>query len=189
MHRRIAPIRTRSWFHSGDAGYIDDDGYLFLTGRLNELINVGGEKVAPGTIEAALLAHPAVAEAIAFPLPHPTLGQHAAAAVVLREGTVVTELELNAHVASLLRRHAVPHAIHFVPGIPRDGNGKVRRYELSATLGRDARSASIDPERAKDNSLFHALSRIWEDVLEYGPIEIDENFYAAGGDSRCARCA
>ena len=79
------------WFRTGDAGHIDADGYLYLTGRLNELINIGGEKIAPAGVEAALLAHHAVADAVAFSLPHPTLGQHVAAAVVLRDGAAATE--------------------------------------------------------------------------------------------------
>ena len=171
------------WYRTGDAGHIDADGYLFITGRLNELINVGGEKVAPAHVEEALNAHPAVADVVAFPLPHPTLGQHVAAVVVPRAGASVTERQLIEHTALLLPRPAVPNVVHLVPAIARDGSGKVRRRDLTAMFARDARVGPLDPKQAQDGSLLHALSRIWEDVLEYGPVAVDENFFAAGGDS------
>jgi oxalate---CoA ligase len=171
------------WYRTGDAGHIDADGFVYITGRLNELINVGGEKVAPGRVEEALLAHPAVADAVAFPLPHPTLGQHVAAAVVARVGATATERALIEHVAQLLPRLAVPNVVHLVPAIARDGSGKVRRRDLTATYARDPRVVQRDSSRAKDDSVLKALVRIWEDVLEYAPVARDENFFAAGGDS------
>ena len=76
---------TNGWFRTGDQGFLDADGYLTLTGRIKELINRGGEKIAPREIDEVLLAHPAVAEAVAFGVPHPTWGEEVAAAVVLRE--------------------------------------------------------------------------------------------------------
>jgi thioesterase domain-containing protein/acyl carrier protein len=170
------------WYRTGDTGHLDADGFLYITGRLNELINVGGEKVAPGMVEEALTSHPAVADAVAFPLPHPTLGQHVAAAVVLRANATVQERQLVEHAAQLLPRTAVPNVVHLVPEIARDGSGKVRRHELTATFARDTRvEASVS--NAADDPLLLALSRIWEDVLEYAPVARDENFFAAGGDS------
>jgi len=90
---------------------------------------------------------------------------------------------LMTHAAALLPRHGVPNAIHFVRSIARDAAGKVRRHELTATFARDPRGARLDSERTKDNATLHALSRIWEDVLAYAPVALDENFFAAGGDS------
>ena len=75
------------WFRTGDQGFLDADGYLTLTGRLKELINRGGEKISPREIDEVLLAHPAVAEAVCFGVPHPTWGEEVAAAVVLRPST------------------------------------------------------------------------------------------------------
>ena len=72
------------WFKTGDVGFFDDDGYLFLTGRSREIINRGGEKITPGEVDEVLLEHPAVAEAVTFAVPHPTLGEDVGSAVVLR---------------------------------------------------------------------------------------------------------
>jgi acyl-CoA synthetase (AMP-forming)/AMP-acid ligase II len=76
---------TDSWFRTGDQGYVDNDGYVFLTGRLKEIINRGGEKISPREIDEVLLDHPAVAQAVAFPFPDPDFGENVAAAVVLRD--------------------------------------------------------------------------------------------------------
>lgn len=139
--------------------------------------------MAPGNVEAALLLHPAVADAVAFPLPHPTLGEHVAAAVVPRAGASVSETELIEHAAGLLARPAVPNVVHLLPGLARDANGKVRRRDLTATFARAVDAAPRGPGNNRMNVLFHALARIWEDVLAYAPVQIDENFFAAGGDS------
>lgn len=180
-----APIAdpASGWYRTGDAGYLDADGYLYITGRLNELINVGGEKVAPGHVEEALNAHPAVAEAVVFPLPHPTLGQHVAAIVVPHTAATVTERQLMEHAARLLRRVAVPNVVHLVSVIPRDATGKVHRHELAAAFGRNSRTAESHSNDAPADAVIQPLVRIWQDVLEYAPVAIDENFFAAGGDS------
>ena len=74
------------WFRTGDLGYLDRDGYLFIVGRIKDIINRGGQKVAPAEVEQALLSHPDVVEAAAFSIPHRRLGEDVAAAVVLRQG-------------------------------------------------------------------------------------------------------
>ena len=80
---------VRGWFRTGDRGHLDADGYLFITGRLKEIINRGGEKISPREVDEVLLDHPAVAQAVTFPVPHPTLGENVAAAIVLRSGVQV----------------------------------------------------------------------------------------------------
>ena len=76
---------TDGWFRTGDQGFLDADGYLTLVARLKELINRGGEKISPREIDEVLLAHPCVAEAVCFGVPHPTWGEEVEAAVVVRE--------------------------------------------------------------------------------------------------------
>ena len=82
------------WFRTGDQGILDEDGYLHLTGRIKELIIRAGENIAPREIDEVLLAHPAVAEAVCFGVPHPTWGEEVEAAVVLRPETPAGEADL-----------------------------------------------------------------------------------------------
>ena len=85
MPPRTASAFRDGWFRTGDLGYLDADGYLFIVGRIKEIINRGGQKVAPAEVEQALLSHPDVVEAAAFSCPHRRLGEDVAAAVVLRQ--------------------------------------------------------------------------------------------------------
>jgi acyl-CoA synthetase (AMP-forming)/AMP-acid ligase II len=116
---------ANGWFLTGDQGTLDADGYLRLLGRIKELINRGGEKIAPREIDEALEQHPRVKEAVAFGVPHPTWGEEVAAAVVV-DGAV-TEKELQAHCRQTLADYKVPRHIHIVEAIPRTPTGKVQR--------------------------------------------------------------
>ena len=82
------------WFRTGDLGYLDAEGYLFIVGRIKEIINRGGQKVAPSEVETVLLGHPDVVEAAVFPVPHTQLGENVGAAVVLQSGSVVSAQKL-----------------------------------------------------------------------------------------------
>lgn len=124
---------TGGWFRTGDQGYLDEDGYLALTGRLKELINRGGEKISPLEIDDVLLRHPAVSEALAFAVPHKTLGEDVHAAVVLK--AEATEKELREHCARSLADFKVPRQIHILEAIPRGATGKLQRITMAKTLG------------------------------------------------------
>ena len=113
------------WFRTGDQGVLDTDGYLTLVGRLKELINRGGEKISPREIDEVLLAHPAVAEAVCFGVPHPTWGEEVAAVVVLREAT--SESDLMAYCKDRLADFKRPKQIHITETIPRTATGKIQR--------------------------------------------------------------
>lgn len=121
------------WFRTGDQGFLDADGYLCLTGRLKELINRGGEKISPLEIDDVLLRHPAVAEALAFAVPHRTLGEEVHAAVVLK--AEADERELREHCAASLADFKVPRQIHILPALPRGATGKLQRITMAQTLG------------------------------------------------------
>jgi acyl-CoA synthetase (AMP-forming)/AMP-acid ligase II len=123
------------WFRTGDQGSVDPEGYLRLTGRLKEIINRGGEKVSPREVDEALLLHPAVAQAVAFSLPHALLGEEIGAAVVLREGCGAGERELRRFVAERLAPFKVPRRIVFLSQIPKGPTGKVQRIGLARRLG------------------------------------------------------
>ena len=123
---------TDGWFRTGDLGFLDGDGYLSLVGRLKEMINRGGEKIAPREIDDVLLQHPAVAEAVAFGIPHAAWGEEVAAAVVLK--TPVTEKELVAFARERLADHKVPKKLYVVEKIPRTATGKIQRRSVAEAL-------------------------------------------------------
>ncbi len=125
---------TAGWFRTGDQGYLDDDGYLFLTGRLKEIINRGGEKISPLEVDNVLLRHPAVEQAVAFGLPHEKLGEEVAAAVVLADGASTTEGELRDFAAKHLADFKVPRTIVIVDEIPKGPTGKLQRIGLAERL-------------------------------------------------------
>jgi acyl-CoA synthetase (AMP-forming)/AMP-acid ligase II len=123
---------TNGWFRTGDQGVLDEDGYLRLTGRLKELILRGGENIAPREIDEVLLAHPAVAEAIAFGVPDAKYGEEVAAAVVLR-GAATPE-ELVAHCRARIAAFKVPKMIFITDQIPRTATGKIQRRAVAAAF-------------------------------------------------------
>ena len=123
---------TDGWFRTGDLGFLDGDGYLSLVGRLKEMINRGGEKIAPREIDDVLLQHPAVAEAVAFGIPHAAWGEEVAAAVVLK--SPVTEKELVAFARERLADHKVPKKLYLVEKIPRTATGKIQRRSVAEAL-------------------------------------------------------
>jgi acyl-CoA synthetase (AMP-forming)/AMP-acid ligase II len=120
------------WFHTGDLGYLDDEGYLFLKGRLKEIINRGGEKISPQEVDAVLLEHPAVAQAISFPIPHRIFGEDIAAAVVLKKGKELHKKDLIEFAAKRLSFFKVPRTIYFTEDIPKGPSGKVQRIGMAA---------------------------------------------------------
>ena len=118
---------TSGWFRTGDQGFLDEHGYLTLVGRLKELINRGGEKISPREVDEVLLAHPAIAEAVAFGVPHRMWGEEVAAAVVLREEISASEADLLAYCRERLAEFKSPKKIHIVQVIPRTATGKLQR--------------------------------------------------------------
>ena len=116
---------TDGWFRTGDQGFLDEGGYLTLVARIKELINRGGEKISPREIDEVLLAHPAVAEAVCFGVPHPMWGEEVEAAVVVRES--VASADLLAYCKERLSDFKRPKAIHITETIPRTATGKIQR--------------------------------------------------------------
>ena len=119
------------WYRTGDTGHLDEGGFLFVTGRLNELINRGGDKIAPAEVDDVLLAHPAVRDAAAFAVTDKRLGEDIVAAVVLQPGQTVKARELRRWMLGRLSPHKVPRRIWFVETLPRTATGKVQRGVLA----------------------------------------------------------
>ncbi len=177
---------TDGWFRTGDQGYLDEDGYLFLTGRIKEIINRAGEKIAPLEIDHVLLDHPAVDQAVAFSLPDPFLGEEVAAAVVLRAGETATQRELQELAATRLADFKVPRKILFLEEIPKGPTGKLQRVGLAERLGLTAEtsaSASPEPHTPPTTPVELEIARLWSDLLGLKELSIHSNFFQLGGDS------
>jgi long-chain acyl-CoA synthetase len=126
------------WLHSGDVGYFDKDGYLYLTDRIKDLIIKGGENISPREIEDALYAHPAVAENVCVGIPDPVYGENIVAVVALKPGQSATESELIAQAAKHVTKFKLPCRVQFVDSLPRNPNNKIDRKHLRQELAEDA---------------------------------------------------
>ena len=126
---------AHGWFHTGDQGTMDEEGYFRITGRLKEIINRGGEKISPREVDEVLMDHPAVAQVVTFAMPHRTLGEDVGAVVVLREGMSAAERELRDFAATRIAGFKVPAKIIFMEEIPKGATGKLQRIGLAEKLG------------------------------------------------------
>ncbi len=189
---------TNGWLRTGDLGSLDADGYLRIDGRLKEIINRGGDKISPREIDDALVEHSSVLQAVAFGVPHPTLGEEPAAAAVLRPGAGAHPEELRAHLASRLAAYKVPRQVLLVDAIPKGATGKLQRSGLAAQLGLEngigpaASAAGDSPGSPPHNTptageqataLESALLAVWATVLDEQPSSLEADFFVLGGDS------
>lgn len=169
----------QGWFRTGDQGFFDEDGYLFITGRLKEMINRGGEKVTPREVDEVFMDHPAVAQAVTFAVPHATLGEDVATAVVLKEGATSSEKELRRFALSRLAAHKVPSQVIFLEQIPKGPTGKLQRIGLHERLSAYLKSEYELPQ----DDVQELLVSLWSDVLGVNHVGINDNFFSIGGDS------
>ncbi|TAK22432.1 MAG: o-succinylbenzoate--CoA ligase [Chloroflexota bacterium] len=128
--RGVTSVTEDGWFHTGDLGYLDDDGYLYVVDRRDDMFVSGGENVYPAEVEAALVGHHAVAEAVVVGVPDREWGAIGAAAIVLRPGADPTSEELARHCRSVLAGYKVPRVFRFVPDVPRTASGKPLRRDV-----------------------------------------------------------
>ena len=177
----------KGWFYTGDMGQLDDDGQLELIGRKKELINRGGEKISPFEIEEAIRSHPAVQDSICFAMPHRTLGQVAAAAVVPTPGQDVTEDDIKAHLRTRLAAFKLPTPLFFAEDIPLGRTTKPNRIGAPEYYG--LLSDTANPEsatqstRSPESGLERTIATLWAECLGVDAVSLTENFIEAGGDS------
>ena len=167
------------WLATGDLGSVDERGRLTIVGRTKEIINRGGEKIAPYDVEKALLAHPGVREAAAFAVPHARLGENVGAAVVLHPGAAVTSTDLIDFVYERLAPFQRPRHVNIVDSLPVGPTGKISRPRLSAVFA-DARR---DTPRPAAPLLEILIAEIWQRLLKRADIGMDDDFFEIGGDS------
>jgi acyl-CoA synthetase (AMP-forming)/AMP-acid ligase II/acyl carrier protein len=171
------------WFRTGDLGKFDADGYLTLVSRIKEIINRGGEKIAPREIEEVILSHPDVAEAAAFPVPDKSLGEEIGCAVVLKPGAKTTPRSLREFAGRHLAYFKLPRHLLVVDAIPKGATGKVQRANLAKLLkieSAPALASDATPPRTDLEKLLHGL---WREVLRAENFGIHVPFLDLGGDS------
>lgn len=180
------------WYRTGDEGYIDADGYLFLTGRIKEIINRGGEKISPIEVDDVLRAHPAVEQACTFAVKHPTLGEEVAAAVVLAKGTSATEKQIREFAASKLSFDKVPRRLFFVADLPKNVLGKLERTSMAERLGMTWESLMLE-SNAQGGMVVtprtpseRMVAELWAHLLSVKAISVHDRFLDLGGDSMAA---
>ena len=177
--RANAAAFVDGWFRTGDLGYLDRESYLYITGRLNEIINRGGEKISPGEVEKVLTQHPDVAAAVVFAVPHATWGEDVAAAVVLRNDSGSSVMDLRRYLSARLAGPKVPGQIVLVDSIPAGSTGKVSRARLAQLFSDRLKGEFVAPRNITESR----LAEIWQEILNIASISVNENFFALGGDS------
>ncbi|MFI9511237.1 AMP-binding protein [Nocardia sp. NPDC052566] len=176
------------WFDTGDRGYLDVDGYLFLVGRSKEMINRGGETIAPREVDEVLLAHPAVAEAVAFAIPDDRLGETVAAAVVLVAGATINVARLREFAANRLPAASVPERIAVVAALPTGPTGKVQRIALARRLAQELNTPPVDDTDPQPAAMAveRVVADVWAEVLAVAAVDRNDQFRDLGGDSMLA---
>lgn len=167
------PFDSDGWFHSGDLGEFDSDGYLRILGRIKEIVNRGGEKILPNEIDRVVAAHPAVLDAAAFSIPHPTLGEDLACAVVLQPHASASAAELRRFCRQSLAPEKLPRHFLFLDRIPRGPTGKPQRHRIRLP----------EPPSGPLTNVPHRLIELWNDALRTQPSSGRDNFFLCGGDS------
>ena len=167
------------WFRTGDQGRKNNDGYIYITGRLKEMINRGGETLTPREIDEALLEHADVSQAVAFAVPHESLGEDVAAAVVLHNGSGTSERDLRQFALDRLTAAKVPSRILLLDAIPKGPTGKVQRINLYSEL-KDAFGTDYAAPR---DELEKRVIEAFQNVLDVPTIGLKDNFFSLGGDS------
>ncbi|MEI6292499.1 MAG: alpha/beta fold hydrolase [Methanomicrobiales archaeon] len=184
---------TGGWLRTGDQGYCDSEGYLFITGRIKEIINKGGEKVSPREIEEIFLSHPDVSAAVAFGFPHQKLGEDIALAVVPVPGKMMTASQLRHYALQRLTPFKIPSNFFIVSEIPKGATGKIKRtslpslFQLTGSKGSNGKGGGKERSLAGPrNSLDSRLIKIWQEVLGIPLVGIDDDFFMLGGTSLSA---
>ncbi|NJN75316.1 MAG: AMP-binding protein [Synechococcaceae cyanobacterium RL_1_2] len=170
------------WFRTGDLGYLDEDGYLFLKGRKKEIINRGGEKIMPLEVDYVALKLPEIYQAVTFAVPHPVLGEDAVMAVVLQEGKTISPQAIRAFLFQNLVDFKVPTRVIIVNEIPKGATKKLQRIGLAEKLAAQLQVSAVAPTTAIETT----LATLWQQVLDLTTVGINDNFFGLGGYSLLA---
>ncbi len=167
------------WFRTGDQGYLDSDGYLFLAGRLKEIINRGGEKISPLEVDNIVLTHPAIRQAVTFAVPHATLGEDVALAVVTAPGATISARDLREFLSGKIAEFKLPQQVIVLDALPKGPTGKLQRITLAETLKDHLKPPFVEPT----SEIEKTVAALWRRYLGVDEVGIHDNFWALGGDS------
>jgi len=182
-----AASRIDGWFRTGDLARFDVAGDLHVVGRLKDVINRGGEKIAPLEIDAVLRGVPGIRDAAAFGVPHPTLGEEVVAAVVREDGATIEAQDVIDAVRERLGARRTPRRVGFVSELPRNRAGKVLRRSLREAFGSADPIVRADPPDDPPPSPFAAaLMALWCSVLGVSRVPARATFNSLGGDAAAA---
>jgi acyl-CoA synthetase (AMP-forming)/AMP-acid ligase II/acyl carrier protein len=165
------------WFKTGDLGYLNKEAFLFIVGRKKEIINKGGEKISPREIDEVLMSHPLVELGVAFSMPHKTLGEDLAVAIISKKNSLLLEKEIKKYMKTKLANFKIPSKFYFVDKIPKTIVGKPKRLGLYNILNK--KKCKIQKIRNKTDLL---VLKIWKKVLDI-EIDMSDNYFEVGGDS------
>lgn len=193
------------WFHTGDIGRMDEDGYFYIVDRIKDMINVGGSKVYSSEVENVLYCHPAVQEVAVYGIQDETFGEQVCASIILRAEATATAEEVVRFAQQHLAYFKVPGLVEFVDLLPKGRTGKILKRELrermqqqmaertGALVAEPALTTTLLPWSERKTPYHHPrtteefeLAYLWEEIFEFAPIGITDNFFALGGSSQLA---
>jgi long-chain acyl-CoA synthetase len=161
-------VIKEGWFHSGDIGKRDEDGYFYIVDRLKDMINVGGLKVYPVEVENILYQHPAVSEAAVFGIPEDFMGEQVNAQIVLKRDRTATSDEIISHCRKRIADFKVPTVVEFVESIPKNPAGKVLKRVL-----REEKSASSATQEEVKSPVARTADSIRDWLIEWMEKELE----------------
>ena len=187
------------WFKTGDEGYIDEDGYVFITGRIKEMINKGGEKVSPYEVEKLVLENCRAKRAYVFPYPNQIGSEDVGLVVVQSDDEIVTLKDIRRNLKGKISAYKMPTLLFKVKEVPVSKNGKVQRkilYDIIKNMDqkevlKEEVNDIINKNNRNENRSIEEefLIKLWKELLDLENISVESNFFELGGDSLSAAAA